>query len=232
MSLYDHALSAARRTAPATQRNREPIAEVLAQFLPPDARVLEIASGTGEHAVYLSRELKVAHWWPSDRDADALTSIEGWRRWQHEQRSEGQTARSSTTLHPASLIDVSRDDPARFAAANDLPPLDALVCINMIHIAPWEACEGLMRWAAALLKMGGLLYLYGPYRRDGQHTAPSNAEFDASLQDRNRTWGVRDMEAVVAEAGQHGLTLEASVAMPANNFSLLLRKSADRVTPA
>ncbi len=208
----------ARRSSPSSLRNREPIAQVLRQHLPDHSRVLEIAAGTGEHAVYLSAQLPVAHWWPSDISADAINSINAWRE-----------DANPAALHPALHLDVSRPveetvehlrdagvSPARF---------DAIVCINMIHISPWQATEGLMRTAGAALEDGGLLYLYGPYRQHGQHTAASNARFDADLQLRDPQWGVRNLEDVCKlAAGQH-LKLLDVVDMPANNLSVILQKS-------
>jgi len=195
-----------RRFAPATARNREPILEVLQRVVPHDARVLEIASGSGEHAVYLAERLPVKSWQPTDPDAPSRDSIDAWR-------SELDTRQ----VLPALELDVLRWPwPVREA--------DVLVCINMIHISPWEACEALMRGAGTLLAPGGVLFTYGPYRRGGAHTAPSNEAFDASLRARDPSWGVRDLEAVESLAAEHALDLEQVVAMPANNFSLVFRR--------
>lgn len=198
----------ARRSAPATQRNREPIREVLARVVPEGARVLEIASGTGEHAVFLAEALRVASWQPTDPDAPSRASIDAWRM----------QAGASRVL-PATLLDVHADD-------WHVGPVDVVVCINMVHISPWSATEALMRGAARVLAPRGLLYLYGPYRRGGAHTAPSNEAFDASLRARDPAWGVRDLETVVAEAERQGFALEDVVAMPANNLSVLFRRPA------
>lgn len=212
-------MTSVRRSAPAALRNRRPIADVLQQYLSQQARVLEVASGTGEHALFLADALAVQDWWPTDVDPAALASIEAWR-----QSHDSATLRLS--LHSPRRFDVTRPDLAHSEVTKDLPALDAVVCINMIHIAPWAATEGLMTCAAKLLREDGILYMYGPYRRDNRHTAPSNEAFDASLRQRNSAWGIRDLEAVEAVAAHHDLALEAVVAMPANNFSVIFRKTA------
>jgi hypothetical protein len=198
-----------RRFAPATARNREPILEVLRRFVLPGANVLEIASGSGEHAIYLAPRLEVASWQPTDLDPTARASIEAWR-----------THSEATRVWPAIELDVTR----RPLPALHVAP-DVLVCINMIHISPWSACEGLLDGAAELLRPDGVLYLYGPYHRDGRPTAPSNEAFDASLRARNPEWGVRDLEAVANAAAQRGLRLVDVVEMPANNLSVILHAS-------
>ena len=194
-------------SSPAAGRNREPILETLRARLPKDARVLEVASGSGEHAVWLAGGLPGATWRPTDRDEAALASIAARRA------AEG----------PPNLL-----EPIRLDAADDRSwpdeRFDAVVCINMIHIAPWAAAEGLMRGAARALGPGGLLYLYGPYREGGADTAPSNAAFDESLRTRNPAWGVRDIEAVMELAERSGLAFVERVAMPANNLSLWFEK--------
>lgn len=196
-----------RRFAPATARNREPILAVLREVIPAGATVLEVASGSGEHAVFFSRELPVASWQPTDPDPDALASIDAWRV--HE---------SAPRVLPALALDVCREPwPAERA--------DVVVCINLIHISPWESCEALMRGAARVLSARGVLFLYGPYRRGGAHTAPSNQAFDESLRARDPRWGVRDLEEVERVARDRGLILERIAAMPANNFSLVFRNS-------
>jgi SAM-dependent methyltransferase len=193
-----------RRYAGATQRNRVPILDVLRRVLPADALVLEVASGTGEHAQFFAQSLPGVVWQPSDMDAGARASIAAW-------------CANVPNVRPPLAVDVT----------HDLWPIeraDAVVCINMIHIAPWAACEGLMRGAGRVLRAGGVLYLYGPYRIDGAHTAPSNAAFDARLRGENPDWGVRDFEAVVASAEAEGLRFVERMAMPANNFSLVFRQ--------
>ena len=180
---------------------------MLRAHLPPTARVLEVASGSGEHAVWFAHALPQAAWRPSDRDAAALTLIAARRA------AEG----------PPNLL-----EPLRLDAADDASwpagPFDAVVCINMIHIAPWAAAEGLMRLARRVLPPGGVLYLYGPYREGGRHTAPSNEAFDAGLRARDPSWGVRDREAVAALAEAHGLSPAARVEMPAHNLSLVFAR--------
>lgn len=198
----------ARRFAPATERNRGPILEVLRGVLPERGHVLEIGSGTGEHVVWLAGQLPALTFQPSDPDAVNRTSIAAW------------IAHAGVTNVKAPVALDAKDD--RWSIAN---PPDAILCINMIHIAPWTATSGLMRNAATTLLPGGVLYLYGPFKRGGAHTAPSNAEFDENLRARNPAWGVRDLEVVIETAANAGLTLADTVAMPANNFSVILRRS-------
>lgn len=195
-----------KRTSPAALRNQAPICEVLRGCLPERGSVLEIASGSGEHALAFAAAFPELEWQPSDHDADALASIDAWA---------AEAGRGN--LRPALQLDVCAW-PWPVAAAQ------AIVCINMIHIAPWAACLGLMRGAGELLPAGGLLYLYGPMTVDGEFTAASNAAFDESLRARDPAWGVRDVEAVAAAGRDRGLELERVVAMPANNFSLVLRR--------
>lgn len=210
----------ARAYAPATQRNRDPILAVLQRVLPPTGTVLEISSGTGEHAVYFAPLLAPRQWLTSDANPLALASIEAW-----------QQAQPADNLHPPLLLDASADRWPLESSPPDLPldltqhPITAMVNINMIHISPWAAGLGLMAGAGRLLPSGGILYLYGPYRQGGQHTAPSNAAFDAQLQAQNPEWGVRDLEEVVAAAEAQGLALEEVVPMPANNLSVIFQRS-------
>ncbi|HEX6978370.1 MAG TPA: DUF938 domain-containing protein [Alphaproteobacteria bacterium] len=192
-----------RRMAAAVARNRDPILAVLRRVLPAHGLVLEVASGTGEHAVHFARALPDLTWQPSDPAPDARASIDAWRA--HE---------SLPNLLPALDLDAVRHP-------WPLTHADVVVCINMIHIAPWSAAEGLMRGAGAVLGPGGLLYMYGPYRRNGRHTAPSNAAFDESLRREDPAWGVRDLEDVAALAGRNGLVLREVVEMPANNLSVI-----------
>jgi cyclopropane fatty-acyl-phospholipid synthase-like methyltransferase len=202
-----------RLHAPATRRNRAAIAEVLAAWLPahvpPDGTVLEIASGTGEHAVYLAARFPDLVWQPSDPDATNRRSIGAYRA------AEGQAN-----------LKAPLDLDATAAAWPLNGPVDAVVCCNMIHIAPWAAAEGLFAGAACYLKPGGGLYLYGPFKRDGRHTAPSNEAFDASLRAQNPAWGVRDLEAVVVLAERQGFAAPLVEAMPANNLSLWFARQA------
>jgi Protein of unknown function (DUF938) len=198
----------ARRFAPATARNREPILEVLRRFVPAGSNVLEIASGTGEHAVFLAPRLDVSSWQPSDPDAESLRSIDAWRAHTNAER-----------VRPAIELDVTSRPWASL-----MPRPDVVTCVNMIHIAPWRACLGLLDGASLLLGPGDVLYLYGPYRRDGRHTAPSNEAFDASLRSRNAEWGVRDLEEVTKAAAARGFALAEVVEMPANNLSFVLKR--------
>lgn len=194
-----------KRSAPATERNREPIGAVLREVLPDRGTALEIASGTGEHAVCFAGLFPKLLWQPTDPDPVALESIRAWRA------EEG----------PANLL-----EPLRLDAAAEIWPVDAadaILCVNMVHISPWTATEGLMRGAGRLLGAGAPLVLYGPYRRAGVPTAPSNEAFDESLKARNPEWGLRDLEAVEAEAAKHGLRLERVVEMPANNLTVVFR---------
>ena len=197
----------AKQHAPATQRNREAILAVLRRVLPPRGTVLEIASGTGEHAAFFAPALPEHVWVPSDPLPELRASIEACR-----------AESGAANLRPVRNIDATALD---WGVGDIAADLAAIVNINMIHISPWQACEGLMRGAGALLPGGGILLMYGPYRRDGVHTAPSNERFDASLRAQDPRWGVRDLEAVVGEAARHGLSLSEVVQMPANNLSVI-----------
>ena len=199
---FDNAL-----TAPAVARNRDPILGVLREVLNSPGTVLEIASGSGEHAIHFAAALPHLVWQPTDPDAQARRSIAA-----HAARA------ALPNLLPPLELDAA-------AAIWPLSRADAIVSINMIHIAPWAAAEGLMAGAARLLAAGSPLYLYGPYRQHGQHTAPSNAAFDASLKARDPAWGVRDLEDVAALAARNGLAMERTVAMPANNLSVIFRRN-------
>lgn len=193
--------------APAAARNRDPILAVLREVLPATGTVLEIAAGTGEHAVHFAAALPHLFWQPTDPDEHARASI-----------AAHATAAGLANMLPALALDAS-------AAVWPVDHADAIVSINMIHIAPWHATEGLMAGAASLLPRGAPLYLYGPYRVLGEHTVPSNAAFDESLRARNPAWGVRDLDQVVALAAARGLRLERTVAMPANNLSVVFRRN-------
>ena len=197
----------ARLSAPAAARNRQPILDALKPHLPPRGLVLEVASGTGEHVVHFVQACPALTFQPSDPDPQHRASTDAWS-----------AALGLANVRPAIALDVA-------AEVWPVEAADALVCINMIHIAPWTAAEGLMRGAGRVLPPGGLLYLYGPYRRGGQHTAPSNAAFDAGLRAQNPAWGVRDLEAVVALAAAQGLGEPLILEMPANNLSLVFRKA-------
>ncbi len=196
----------AAKSAPAATRNRDPILRVLRDQLPRPALVLEVASGTGEHAVWFSKALPEVTWQPTDHDDDALNSIAVWR----------------DTAGPPNLL-----PPLRLDAGSDTWPVaqaDAIVAINMVHIAPWTATQGLFAGAARVLTDDGLLFLYGPFREGGEHTSPGNAAFDADLRARDQAWGIRDLEAVTSLASQHGFRPPERIAMPANNLSVVFRR--------
>jgi SAM-dependent methyltransferase len=190
----------------AAARNRQPILDVLQEHLPPRGLALEVASGSGEHVVHFAQACPDLVFQPSDPDPAHRASIDAWA-----------AALGLANVRPA--IDLDAMAPTwPVAAAN------AVLCSNMIHIAPWAATVGLVRGAGRIVPPGGVLYLYGPYRRGGRHTAPSNAAFDASLRAQHTAWGVRDLEAVADLAAAEGFAAPIVVEMPANNLSLVLRK--------
>ncbi len=195
------------RTSPATARNRDPILEVLRTRLPDGVRVLEIAAGAGEHAVHLAGALPHLTWQPTDPDPEALISIAAWR-----------DHAGLPNLLPPLRLDAA--DPDSWPG----DPINAVVNINMIHISPWAATEGLLKGAGRLLPTGGGLFLYGPYIERDVETAPSNLAFDESLKSRNPAWGIRHLDDVTALAAEHGLTLTEHIAMPANNLVVAFRK--------
>ncbi len=192
--------------APAAARNGAVILDVLQDVLPRGAHVLELASGSSEHAVRFAAARPDWRWQPSDPDPRAVRSI----------AAHARAAELPNLLAPAAL-DVR-------APIWPVMRADAIVCINMIHIAPWAATEGLVAGAGRILPERGPLYLYGPFRVGGVHTAASNAQFDEALRARDPGWGVRDLDAVAALAAEHGLEVSAQIAMPANNLSVVLRK--------
>jgi SAM-dependent methyltransferase len=196
------------RTSPATARNRLPILEVLRPRLADGARVLEVASGAGEHAMFLAAALPGVRWQPTDRDSDALASIAAWR----------------AVVGLENLAAPIRLDAADLAVWPK-GPFEAVVCINMIHISPWAASEGLMVGAGRVLTPGGRLFLYGPYIEAGAATAPSNLAFDESLKSRDPAWGLRDLADVAALAAASGLTFAERIAMPANNLIVVFEKA-------
>ena len=191
----------------AVARNRDPILAVLRRVLPASGTVLEIASGSGEHAAYFAANLPGITWQPSDPDADYLASV----------AAHCDMARLPNLLAPL-VLDVT-------AMPWPIARADAVVCSNMIHIAPWGAAEALMAGAGRVLGSGGVLYLYGPYHEAGVPTATSNETFDRSLRSRNPAWGLRDAADVAALAARNGLDFVERVAMPSNNLSLVFRKS-------
>ncbi len=196
----------ARRYAPAAARNRAFILTVLQQHLPQHGLVLEVASGTGEHITYFAQVCNQALvFQPSDPDPDARDSIDAWT-----------AALSLPNVLPAIALD----------AASHVWPVasaDVVVCINMIHITPWGAAIGLIEGAARVLPEDGLLFLYGPFRRAGRHTAASNEAFDQELRRHNPSWGVRDLDDVTALAAAHGFSAPIIIEMPANNLSVVMR---------
>jgi len=195
-----------KRHAPATARNRQPILDVLRPRLPAHGIVLEVASGSGEHIVHFAEALPDLEFQPSDPDAEARASIDDWVQTQ-----------GLGNVRTAMALDAARESwPIEHA--------DAVLCCNMIHIAPWEAAVGLITGAAGVLAGGGTLYLYGPYRREGRHTAPSNEAFDRDLRQRNPAWGVRDLEAVATLAVARGFGPPEIIDMPANNLSLVFKR--------
>ena len=200
----------ARRHSPAAERNRDPILAELQRLLPPRGLMLEIASGSGQHAAHFAAALPGWRWLPSDGDARSLASIDAW--------CEGQV-----NVLPAVHLDVLQREwpgvPAR---------VDAVFCANLLHIAPWATCAALMRGAARHLSAQGLLLLYGPTIVEGEVTAPSNLAFDADLRSRDAAWGLRRLAGVVREAHAAGLRLRERVAMPANNLLLVFEPRGTR----
>jgi SAM-dependent methyltransferase len=198
----------ARRQPPAMMRNREPILRVLKQVLPSSGLVLEIASGSGGHAAWCVKHLGGVDWQPSEVTlADgAADSINAWANWA-----------ATGRMRPAIQLDVEQTEWPIAAA-------DAIVCINMVHISPWQTTKGLLAGAARILDTGGVLYLYGPYLVEGTPTAAGNLAFDEDLRRRNPEWGLRTLEAVAKEAAMHGLVLEGTHAMPSNNLSVVFRR--------
>lgn len=195
-----------KRSAPAAARNRDPIAAVLAEELPPAGLVLEVASGTGEHALHFARAFPALRWQPSDPDPQARDSIAAWRG----------EAGLANFLPPLDL------DAAR--PAWPIARADAIVCINMAHISPIAATEGLVAGAARLLESGAPLILYGPWLEDGVETAPSNLEFDRGLRSRDAEWGLREVTWLDALAAGHDFGRTRRVSMPANNAMLVYRR--------
>lgn len=203
-------MSNAKQYAPATQRNQEPILQVLQRILPPTGNILEISSGTGEHAIYFAPRLKPRVWIPSEPQLYLRESIIAWRE-------------DFPSDYLASPLAIDTTEPI-WAVETEKIEINAIVNINMIHIAPWSACLGLIAGAGRILPSGGILYLYGPYKQNGQHTAASNAAFDESLQTRHPEWGVRNLEDVIEAAKAQGLAFVEAIPMPANNLSVIFRR--------
>ena len=203
---YEAPVAGVRRSAPAVARNREPIAEVLVEWLPDDGVVLEIASGSGEHALYFAERFPGLQWQPSDVHPDALASIAAWRA----------TAGLANVRMPVAIDAAAPNWP--------LDRADAVLRINMVHISPWASALGLIEGAARLLSPGAPLILYGPWLKDDVRTAPSNLAFDVDLRHRDPQWGLRRVEDFAAAAAARGFDLTETRPMPANNFMLLLKR--------
>ncbi len=195
-----------RLRSPSAKRNKRPILTVLERVLPKTGLVLEIASGTGEHVVHFAQALKGLSWQPSEPDTDCHRSISAWLA----------TKDLANVRRPLDL-DVRK-------LPWPVPTLDAIVCINLIHIAPWAVTKALLSGAKLALGDAGTLYLYGPYALQGRHTAPSNEAFSCALRAQNPEWGVRDLEEVTRIADGEGFELAETIEMPANNLSVLFRK--------
>ena len=191
---------------PAPERNKAPILEVLARVFPADGHVLEVASGSGQHAAHFARALPGLRWQPSDVDDDNLASIAAWVQ-----------EAGLDNLELPLRVDV-------LTADWNIEPVDAVFCANMIHIAPWRCAEGLLAGVGRYLRAGGYFVLYGPFRLGDAHTSPSNEAFDQGLRRQDPAWGVRDLETVVDFADKRGLAFVERVAMPANNQSVVFRK--------
>jgi len=199
-----------RQFSPSAARNCGPIREVLTRILPKTGIVLEVGSGTGEHAICFAKEFPGLVWLPSDPDAASRASVEAWIA------SEG-----LANVRAPVAIDVRQ----AVWGVEDYAPFGAMISLNMVHIAPWQAALGLLAGAGRLLRPDGILYFYGPFMSGGTHTAASNAAFDADLKRRDPRWGIRDVDDLVGEAAPHGLELREVVEMPANNLSLVFVKT-------
>lgn len=211
-ALEDRAIEGAKLYSPSTARNRDVIRDVFLKTMPQEGRILEIGAGTGEHAVHIAGALPEAIWHTGDPDETARASIAAWV-----------AGAGLDNLQGPHAIDVTAQG---WEAALDDAPYDGIVSINMIHIAPFEAATGLFAGAGRLLGPGGKLFLYGPFARNGAHTAPSNEAFNASLKARDSRWGVRDLEGdILPLAQKNSLSLEEIVEMPANNLSVIFRKN-------
>jgi hypothetical protein len=195
-----------KRFAPATERNREPLLEVLKQHLPENGTVLEVAAGTGQHAAFFAPRLAPRWWLPTDLDEDNIASIAAWR----------EEVDASNLLSPQTLDVLA---PRWSVEASVLPePISAIVNINMVHISPWSCCEALFDGAARIIKAHAPILIYGPFKRSGEHTAPSNAAFDQQLRAQDPQWGVRNLEDVINVAEARGFSCGVVVPMPANNL--------------
>ena len=195
-----------RQHSPSSERNRDPILAVLKRVLPETGVLLEIAAGSGHHAAYFAPRFPGLTWQPTEPDPDGRASITAWV--EHT---------NAANLRPPLDLDVT-GDPWPVTEA------DAVFSANMIHIAPWQCCQGLMAGAGRILGPAGVLVLYGPFMRSGEHTAPSNAQFDASLKSRDASWGIRDLDDVTACAKACELALQEIVDMPANNLTVIFKR--------
>ena len=195
-----------RLTSPSAARNKEPIAKTLSQILPRSGLVLEIGSGTGEHVVHFARVMPQLGWQPTEQDEECLRSICAWA-----------AVETNANVRQPLYLDV-------IDAQWPIETADAIICINMIHITPWAATQGLLRGSSRILPPAGLLCLYGPYRVRGKHSSASNRAFDAQLRAINAEWGVRDLDAVSNEARAFNIELERTFEMPANNLIAVFRK--------
>lgn len=211
-------MAEARQYAPATERNRQPILSILQQVLPAQGTVLEIASGTGEHATFFAPRLgppiSQLDWLPSEVNADRIESIKAWR-----------AALPAENLQPPIVLDVAQQSWPVEGGTVLKQPISAIVNINMIHISPWQACEQLILGAQRVLPISGVLYLYGPFKQRETAFAPSNETFDQMLRDRNPKWGIRDLEAVCDLAQKNGLKHSQTIPMPANNLSVIFHRT-------
>jgi hypothetical protein len=203
---YEAPVAGARRSAPAVARNRVPIGDVLVEWLPQSGTVLEIASGSGEHALYFAERFPGLEWQPSDVHPDALASIAAWR-----------ATAGLANVRPPIALDAAVPD-------WQIDRADAVLSINMVHISPWASALGLIEGAARSLGSGAPLILYGPWLKDDVRTAPSNLAFDVDLRHRDPQWGLRRVEEFAAAAAARGLDLAETRPMPANNFMLLLKR--------
>jgi SAM-dependent methyltransferase len=199
-------LTGNRLVSPSAERNKAPVAQLLKALLPDEGTVLEVSSGTGQHIVHFAREMPYLTWQPSERDEDNLLSIAHWV-----------AEDALTNVRAALRLDVT-DEPWPISSAV------AVVCLNMIHIAPWSAGEALIRGASEILGPGGLLFLYGPFRRGGEHTSASNQDFDRQLRSQNPEWGVRNLEDVARCGEERGFGAPEIHEMPANNLSVVFRR--------
>ncbi|TAK49058.1 MAG: DUF938 domain-containing protein [Xanthobacteraceae bacterium] len=214
VALEQRGVSADQRMfSPSAARNLVPILGVLKRILPTHGTVLEIGCGTGEHAVHFAEAMPNLTWCPSDPDSEARASAASWIKFT-----------GLSNVHAPLDIDVC----AEAWGVEQIAPFDAIVSLNMVHIAPWAASLGLFAGAGRLLCAGGLLVLYGPFMRDGKHNAPSNAEFNASLKARNPSWGLRDIADLERLGESSGLRLRNAIEMPSNNMSLVFARAGGR----